>query len=164
MLFVAQKKRGSCGLCVVKFILKNYRNINISNKITTKYIPLSIISILLSDYLVDNRLKLVENKLFFEPNNYPEIIHCNFFGCNHYIVLLSKLNDYYVVYDPCSFGFKYISAKKLSKIMTGYVIELYGLKSMMIKKKFYLPYPLSIIIRFILFDFLVIILIFFLFY
>lgn len=164
MLFIPQKKSRECGICIVKFVLKNYKNITISNKISTNYVPLSTISILLSTNLVFNKLKLVENKYFFEPIVFPEIIHCKFILSNHYILLIKKIDGLYLVYDPCSMGFKLYNLKKIRKVMTGYIIELPNLSDCKLDNKFYIAYPIRIIIRFVLFDLCLILLIFFLFY
>jgi hypothetical protein len=83
MLFIPQKKSGECGLCIIKFILKNYQNTHFVDKITTNFIPFSTISVLLSNKLVVNKLKLVENKYIFDPIIFPEIIHCKSLWRNH---------------------------------------------------------------------------------
>lgn len=164
MLFIPQKKSGECGLCIIKFILKNYQNKRFTDKITTNFIPLSTINILLSNKLVVNKLKLVENKYIFKPIIFPEIIHCKSLWYNHYILLIEKKDDFYKIYDPCSCGFKYYTLKKLRNVMSGYLIELYDLKDKMLPNKFYIPYPIRVFAKFLCFDFIVILVLFFLFY
>ena len=76
MRFISQKKINDCGYCVIKFILKNYKNIDFNAKISTKNIPLSTISILLGKYLVDNihsiNTKYDDKNAYILINNYTK--------------------------------------------------------------------------------------------
>ena len=69
MRFICQKSVNSCGVDVVMFVIKNYTKMPFLNIKTTKNIPISTIAVLLSDYLV-------ENKLYFcsETENYIHVL------------------------------------------------------------------------------------------
>ena len=164
MRFITQRSSKECGICVVRFVLINYQNTEILSKISTKYLPLSTMSVLLSSNLVDNKLKLVENKLIFEWSVFPIILHCNILGTRHYIVALKKINNFLLIYDPTAFGFKYLKLSMINKIWSGYMIECQNLKSKCIKNCFYLPYPIFVVLKFIIFDLLLISIFIFLFY
>lgn len=164
MRFIKQRSGKECGICVIKFILINYKNIGKINKISTKYLPLSTMSVLLSSNLVVNKLKLVENKSIFEWNFFPIILHCNILNNGHYIAALKKINDFLLIYDPAAFGFKYVKISAINKRWSGYMIECHNLKSKSIKNRFYIPYPICVILKFIIFDLLLISIFIFLFY
>jgi len=147
MRFISQKKINDCGYCVIKFILKNYKNINFNTKITTKNIPLSTISILLGGYLVDNLIKFCDLDTEIDIGIFPTILHLKKIIGYHYIVVIKKVNSYLLIYDPSSIGFKYVLAKRIYKKWTGYFIEMHNCKSFCVSNKFYLPTIIYIFIK-----------------
>ena len=164
MRFISQRSSKMCGNCVVEFIILNFTNQSFSKEKSTKFIPISAISVLLSSKLVDNKLKIVKNKSIFEWCNFPTIIHCYKFGIGHYIVAIKKVGDYLLIYDPCSIGFKWIRTNRIDKIWSGYYIECFNLISRGLKNKFYIPYPILVIFRFLFIDLCLILILIFLFY
>ena len=59
MLFITQKKSGECGLCIIKFILKNYQNKQFIDKITTNFNLFTTNLLLNSILIVLSGIKLV---------------------------------------------------------------------------------------------------------
>lgn len=164
MLFIAQKKMFECGYCVVDFILKNYKNINNYTIKTTKNIPLSTISILLSDKLVENKLKYTKNRHVIIYTNFPVILHCNGKVFNHYVVLLDKIDDCFVIYDPSGFGFKKVKCQNIINKWSGYCIKFKDLTPYNLKNRLFIPYFFRMLCKFLLIDIVLIIILLFLFY
>lgn len=164
MLFISQKRIGECGICVTNFILKNYKNEQISIKISTKNIPISTISKLLSCYLVENKLKYVEKWFDFEHVDFPQIIHCKGLLFNHYIVLLKRIGDYYLVYNSCLSDFKFIHNNQITKRFSGYFIEIYNVNSLKLPNKKQISYSFITVLCFFVTDLLIILFLLFLFY
>lgn len=164
MLFISQKRIGECGICVTNFILKNYKNEQISIKIYTKNIPISTISKLLSCNLVENKLKYAKKWYAFEHIDFPQIIHCKGLLFNHYIVLLKKIGDYYLVYNSCLSDFKYMHENQIAKSFSGYFIEIYNVDSLNLPNKKQISYLFITILRFFVTDLLIILFLLFLFY
>ncbi|MBQ9730872.1 MAG: hypothetical protein IJV94_01940 [Bacilli bacterium] len=164
MQFIPQKYIGCCGITVINFILKNYKNQSFSTKIYTKNIPLSTISGLLSSNLVENKLKYCEKRCAYEPAVLPQIIHCKNLLVSHYIVLIKEIGDYYLVYNPSLFNFRYVNKHKVLTKFSGYFIEIYNVKSLNLKNRAYIPYAIRLFFMFLCIDLLIILLLVFLFY
>lgn len=150
MYFSPQKSIKSCAFSCYKMIIKNsnFKNINTKNiLISTKNTPITTLSLLFSDKLVEN--SVIKSPIISLENIYkfPVIIHCNSLLGGHYIVIFNKVKDKYLIGDPLSFGVKTVEKRKIEKRWSGYYISFTNLFFVEGKRHFYIPYSVLFFLK-----------------
>lgn len=152
MYFSPQKNSYSCAICCYKMVIKNSNYNYKTTKIklySTKSIPISTLSLLFSDNLVENKIEKSYLRSLESISNFPIIIHVKKFLVGHYIVIFKKIGNKFLVGDPLKFGIRVINKRKIEKNWSGYYIYFTNLFLVEGKRRFYIPYSILFFFKFL---------------
>lgn len=99
-------------------------------------------------YMKDKNLSLVETT--------PIIIHSKSLFAYHFSVITEIGENKSLVYNPASFGKRWIANKRIEKKWTGYYLLIKNKDTYIEKRHFYIPYFLCLFLKIFIIGFIVV--------